>query len=134
MKVDEKSDIYSFGVVLLELITGKLPVDPSFGESVDIVEWVREKIRGSRGLEETLDQSVAGQCKHVQEEMLLGLRIAILCTAKLPKDRPSARDILVMLQEAKPRRKSVCGSDSNGYKLSLEKPVFTTTSPATGLV
>ncbi|XP_070665308.1 leucine-rich repeat receptor-like protein kinase PXL1 [Malus domestica] len=39
LKVDEKTDIYSYGVVLLELITGKMHVDPSFGESVDIVEW-----------------------------------------------------------------------------------------------
>ncbi|KAJ6974820.1 Leucine-rich repeat receptor-like protein [Populus alba x Populus x berolinensis] len=79
LKVDEKSDIYSFGVVLLELLTGKMPLDPAFEESVDIVEWARRKIRNNRALEEALDRSIAGQYKHVQEEMLLVLRIAILC-------------------------------------------------------
>lgn len=34
------------------------------------------------------------------------LRIVVLCTAKLPRDRPSMRDALTMLGEAKPRRKS----------------------------
>uniref|UniRef100_A0A2P2PB45 Uncharacterized protein n=1 Tax=Rhizophora mucronata TaxID=61149 RepID=A0A2P2PB45_RHIMU len=43
--------------------------------------------------------------------MLLVLRIAILCTAKLPKYRPSMRDVIAMLGEAKPRRKSICHHD-----------------------
>lgn len=131
MKVDEKIDIYSFGVVLLELLTGKRPLDPQFGESVDIVEWIRRKIRDNRNLEEALDPNV-GNCKHVQEEMLLVLRIALLCTAKLPKDRPSMRDVLTMLGEAKPRRKSSSNND-NRHESNKEKPVFST-SPVNGLV
>ncbi|KAB1201090.1 Receptor-like protein kinase HSL1 [Morella rubra] len=39
LRVNEKSDIYSFGVVVLELVTGRLPVDPEFGEK-DLVKWV----------------------------------------------------------------------------------------------
>jgi hypothetical protein len=32
---------YSFGVVLLELVTGKPPVgDPDFGDTTDLVKWV----------------------------------------------------------------------------------------------
>ncbi|KAH7543338.1 hypothetical protein FEM48_Zijuj02G0173700 [Ziziphus jujuba var. spinosa] len=131
MKVDEKIDIYSYGVVLLELLSGKMPLDPSFGESVDIVEWVRRKNRTKRPLEEALDLSIAGQCKHIKEEMLMVLRIALLCTAKFPKDRPSMRDIITMLGEAKPRRKSICQSGAqNAIK---EKPIFTT-SPVIGLL
>ncbi|XP_071919060.1 uncharacterized protein [Coffea arabica] len=121
LKVDEKSDIYSYGVVLMELLTGKRPLDPEFGESVDIVEWIRIKIRDHKSLETALDPSV-GITKHVQEEMLLVLRIAILCTAKLPKDRPSMRDVLTMLGEAKPRRK---GSSNHGA--DKDNPVFSTT-------
>lgn len=125
MKVDEKTDIYSYGVVLLELLTGKMPLDPAFGESVDIVEWFRRRIRNKRAIEEALDPYIAGQCMHIQEEMLLVLRIALLCTAKLPKDRPSMRDIITMLGEAKPRRKSICQNVTQN--VSKEKPIFTTT-------
>ncbi|KAJ8770172.1 hypothetical protein K2173_011507 [Erythroxylum novogranatense] len=127
LKVDDKSDVYSFGVVLLELLTGKKPLDPAFGESVDVVEWVRRKMVKNRSLVEALEPSISGQCKHVQEEMLLVVRIAILCTAKLPKDRPSMRDVITMLGEAKPRRKSVCQNSSK------EKPIFTN-SPVIGLL
>ncbi|CAN6476420.1 unnamed protein product [Victoria cruziana] len=116
-KVDQRIDIYSFGVVLMELVTGKKPLEPEFGDGVDIVEWILRMVRSKVGIEQALDPNIAGQCRHVQEEMLLVLRIALLCTAKQPKDRPSMRDVVIMLGEAKPRRKS---SDDK------ERPVFTT--------
>ncbi|XVF81068.1 hypothetical protein PTKIN_Ptkin15bG0126700 [Pterospermum kingtungense] len=129
LKVDEKIDIYSFGVVLLELLTGKKPLDPEFGESIDIVEWIRRKVGDNKALEEALDPNL-GNCKHIQEEMLLVVRIALLCTAKHPKDRPSMRDVITMLGEAKPRRKSSSNEGGNGSV--KEMPVFST-SPVNGL-
>ncbi|KAH6838108.1 Leucine-rich receptor-like protein kinase family protein [Perilla frutescens var. hirtella] len=131
LKVDEKSDIYSYGVVLLELLTGRMPLDPSFGESTDIVEWVRRKVNSKAAPEAALDPDIAGQCKHVQEEMVLVLKIALLCTAKLPKERPSMRDVITMLGEAKPRRKSIC--QSWGYTANKEKLIFAH-SPVLGLL
>ncbi|XP_019165637.1 PREDICTED: MDIS1-interacting receptor like kinase 1-like [Ipomoea nil] len=133
LKVDEKSDIYSYGVVLMELITGKRPLEPEFGESVDIVEWIRMKIRDNRSLEEALDPSV-GNTKHVQEEMMLVLRIALVCTAKLPKERPSMRDVLTMLGEAKPRRKSSSSSGGAGGAANKDMPPVFSTSPVNGLL
>jgi len=41
-KLTDRSDVFSFGVVLLELISGRKPVDPTqpLGEE-SLVEWVR---------------------------------------------------------------------------------------------
>ena len=62
---------------------------------------------------------------HVREEMLLVLRIAVLCTAKSPKDRPTMRDVVTMLGEAKPRCKSSSATVA-ATAVDKDKPVFTT--------
>lgn len=106
LQVDEKSDIYSFGVVLMEILTGKRSVDSEFGEGNSIVDWVRTKIKAKNGLIDVLDKNAGASCASVREEMMLVLRVALICTSRNPADRPSMRDVVSMLQEAKPKRKS----------------------------
>ncbi|KAI9074117.1 hypothetical protein K1719_043888 [Acacia pycnantha] len=51
------------------------------------------------------DKNVGAGCAPVRDEMMQMLRIALLCTCRNPADRPSMRDVVMMLQEAKPKRK-----------------------------
>lgn len=105
--MDKKSDIYSFGVILLEIITGKKSVEPEFGEGNSIVDWVRSKLKTKEDVEEVLDKSRGRSCSLIREEMKQMLRIALLCTSRNPTDRPPMRDVLLILQEAKPKRKAM---------------------------
>lgn len=103
LKVGEKSDIYSFGVVLMELVTGKRPLEPKlYGENNDIVNWVYEKVESKQELYQVLDPNCS---KDDHNDMLLVLRIALLCTNMLPSNRPSMREVVMMLLEATPKPK-----------------------------
>lgn len=103
LKVTEKSDVYSFGIVLLELLTGRNPADPQFGEGKDIVYWVSSHLYRQKA-EEVLHPQVR---ESSAEDMTKVLRVAILCTTKLPSLRPSMREVVNMLVDADP-----CGAVS----------------------
>ncbi|PPD75065.1 hypothetical protein GOBAR_DD27998 [Gossypium barbadense] len=95
LRVNEKSDIYSFGVVILELVTGRLPIDPEFGEK-DLVKWVCTTL-DQKGVDYVLDSKL-NPC--FKEEMCKVLNIGLLCTSPLPINRPSMRRVVKLLQEA----------------------------------
>ncbi|TQE01381.1 hypothetical protein C1H46_012962 [Malus baccata] len=96
-KVNEKSDVYSFGVVLMELVTGKRPIEPEFGENKDIVSWVSSMLGSRESILSMVDSYIPEVYK---EEAIKVLRIAILCTARVPELRPSMRSVVQMLEEA----------------------------------
>lgn len=102
--MNEKSDIYSFGVVILELVTGKPPVDPEFGEK-DLAKWVCS-ILDQKGLDHIIDPEL-DSC--YMEEICKVLNIGILCTSSLPINRPSMRRVVKMLLE-------VCPDDNDNNK------------------
>ncbi|KAL6007792.1 hypothetical protein ACLOJK_033294 [Asimina triloba] len=129
LQVDEKSDIYSFGVVLMEILSGKRSVDTAeFGDGNSIVDWVRGKLKNSNnGVSEILDKNAGSSCLSVREEMLLVLRVALLCTSRSPADRPTMRDVVSMLQEAKPKRKMQGnGANSGGASPLVPKSAVDT--------
>ncbi|GLT41895.1 hypothetical protein SLA2020_159250 [Shorea laevis] len=98
-KVNEKSDVYSFGVVLMELVTGKRPVDAEFGENKDIVQWILSQMKSNESLLDVVDSRISEALK---EEAIKVLRIAIRCTGKIPRLRPTMRMVVQMLEEAEP--------------------------------
>lgn len=106
--MNEKSDIYSFGVVILELVTGKPPTDPEFGEK-DMVKWVCATYN-QKGADQVIDPRLDSMYK---EEICRVLDIGILCTDALPINRLSMRKVVKLLQEAGGENKLKANKDGN---------------------
>ncbi|KAJ9186888.1 hypothetical protein P3X46_002413 [Hevea brasiliensis] len=98
-KVSEKSDVYSFGVVLMELVSGKRPIEPEFGDNKDIVDWVSSNLKSKERVLSIVDSRIP---EFFKEDVVKVLRIAILCTERLPSLRPTMRSVVQMLREAEP--------------------------------
>lgn len=98
LKVTEKSDVYSYGVVLLELLTGRIPIESQFGEGKDIVYWVSVHV-DAQNFEEIFDSRLSSSSL---DDMIKVLKVAMLCTTKLPTVRPTMREVVAMLVHAYP--------------------------------
>uniref|UniRef100_R7W4I4 Protein kinase domain-containing protein n=1 Tax=Aegilops tauschii TaxID=37682 RepID=R7W4I4_AEGTA len=101
LKFTAKCDIYSFGVILAVLATGKEPTDQFFVtevEEVGLVKWLRRVVQNG-DYAEAIDPAIAG-AGH-EEQIMLVLRIAVFCTADEAKERPEAKDVRCMLAQIK---------------------------------
>lgn len=89
--------MYSYGVILLELLCRKLPVDPSFDEGLDIVSWVRTTLHGYNHHFGFLDEEIMHWEREDQQEALEMVDLALKCTEMVPDIRPSMRDVVSSL-------------------------------------
>lgn len=94
-----KSDVYGFGVVLLELMTGKRALDEDRGLAAELlVDWARPMLMGDRRkVIRVMDTRLGGQYNKRQAQDVAGL--AIRCLNNDPKSRPTmAADVLPCLE------------------------------------
>lgn len=99
-KLNEKSDVCGFGIILLELITGKRAIvqvsDDSNEDRISIVEWVRSYI--SRGdIRSILDPRLGGDWDTNSAWAAMELVIES-CRAR-SIERPSMSDAVIQLKE-----------------------------------
>ncbi|TKY51226.1 Receptor serine/threonine-protein kinase [Spatholobus suberectus] len=96
--VSEKCDVYSFGVLLLVIVSGRRPLQVTGSpmsefQRANLVSWARQCARKGKLLE-VVDEGVEGLDK---EQASLCVTVALICLLKSPARRPSMKEVVGML-------------------------------------
>lgn len=92
-----KSDVYSYGVVLLELLSGRKPVDMSQPQGQEnLVTWARPLLTSQEGLQQLVDPALAGTYEF--DDMAKVAAIASMCVHPEVTHRPFMGEVVQALK------------------------------------
>ncbi|KAL6641900.1 hypothetical protein ACP70R_020081 [Stipagrostis hirtigluma subsp. patula] len=112
-RLSQEADVYSFGVLVLEALTGKAPaqhLQPPLPDAdaqrrdkkgasataVSLPEWVRSVVR-EEWTAEVFDVELL-RYRNIEEEMVAMLHVGLACVAPQPEQRPSMADVVRMIE------------------------------------
>ncbi|CAN0879646.1 Probably inactive leucine-rich repeat receptor-like protein kinase IMK2 [Linum grandiflorum] len=102
--VSTKTDVYSLGVIILELLTGKSPGEPVSG--MDLPRWVASVMK-EEWTNEVFDLEIVKDLPDIGDELLNTLKLALHCVDPSPSARPEVEQVLEQLEEIKPELAAV---------------------------
>ncbi|VAH50451.1 unnamed protein product [Triticum turgidum subsp. durum] len=93
-----KSDVYGFGVVLLEMLTGLRALDTARpAQQLNLVDWAKPYLADRRKLPRLVDPRLEGQ--YPSKAALRAAQLTLSCLAGEPKNRPSMAEVVTVLEE-----------------------------------
>ncbi|GMN51968.1 hypothetical protein TIFTF001_021117 [Ficus carica] len=98
LRITTAANTYSFGVVLLELLTEK----PAVSAGLELAKWVSSNSVQQDKWDDMLDFSVSRTSPAERSQMLAVMKIALGCVSVSPDVRPKMKSVLHMLLDAAP--------------------------------
>ncbi|KAG6643479.1 probably inactive leucine-rich repeat receptor-like protein kinase IMK2 [Carya illinoinensis] len=119
-KGNTKTDVYSFGVIILELLTGKSPGEGVNG--MDLPQWVASIVK-EEWTNEVFDLELMRDVQSIGDELLNTLKLALHCVDPTPAARPEVQQVLEQLEEIKPGDEGagVASAGDDGDKFPISK-------------
>ncbi|KAL8513142.1 hypothetical protein ACS0TY_019358 [Phlomoides rotata] len=102
--VSTRCDVYSYGVMLLETFTRKMPSDDMFGGDLSLKSWAESLL--PRSLDQVMDINLLTNlddehCDKMMQCVFSILVLALKCSAETPADRINMKEILLELHKIK---------------------------------
>ncbi|XP_031379140.1 probable serine/threonine-protein kinase PIX13 [Punica granatum] len=98
-----KSDVFGFGVVLVEMLTGLRTLDPRRPKGQEnLVDWVKPLLSNKRKLKNLMDAKLEGKYPSAAAYQIA--QLALKCLALDPKSRPSMEEVVVTLEKLESSR------------------------------
>ncbi|XP_010476218.1 PREDICTED: probable LRR receptor-like serine/threonine-protein kinase At1g12460 [Camelina sativa] len=95
LRASEKCDVYSYGVVLLELVTGRKPVESRSGNQVLILrDYVRDLLE-TGSASDCFDRRLRD---FEENELIQVMKLGLICTSENPLKRPSMAEVVQVLE------------------------------------
>ncbi|XP_038716616.1 probable serine/threonine-protein kinase PBL7 [Tripterygium wilfordii] len=122
-KLTTKSDVYSYGVVLLQLLTGRVPVDTKRppGEHV-LVSWALPRLTSREKVLEMVDPALKGQ--YSMKDLIQVAAITAMCVQPEADYRPLMTDVAQSLIPLVKNLFSVPSSGSSRYHNQIASPRY----------
>lgn len=131
-RLSQKADVYSFGVLLLEVLTGRAPshypspTRPRVDEeeqAVDLPKWVRSVVK-EEWTAEVFDQELL-RYKNIEEELVSMLHVGLACVVSQPEKRPTMAEVAKMIEDIRVEQ-SPLGEEYDESRNSLSPSLATT--------
>lgn len=131
-KVTMQSDVWSYGSLLIELLTGKVSVcsAPPGTNGVDLCSWVHRAVR-EEWTAEIFDKEISG-LKSALPGMLRLLQIAMRCIERFPEKRPEMREVVREVEKIQPTLISEDDDDVSGDRSLTDDSLSTASTSIIG--